>query len=71
MVANLAVVDYDTENLDTPILSVEEAVDRSSFFDVPPFLNPKPIGDFAKGMAEADHSILSYEVPFMNFYSTL
>ncbi|KAJ0021435.1 hypothetical protein Pint_31565 [Pistacia integerrima] len=30
--ANLAVVDYDMENLEPPILSVEEAVERSSFF---------------------------------------
>ncbi|KAF9596217.1 hypothetical protein IFM89_007899 [Coptis chinensis] len=59
MAANLAVVDYDTGNLEPPILSVEEAVERSSFFEVPPFLKAQPVGDFSKGMAEADHKILS------------
>ncbi|XP_057441558.1 abscisic-aldehyde oxidase-like isoform X2 [Lotus japonicus] len=59
MAANTAVVAYDVENLEPPILSVEDAVERSSFFEVPPFLNPKCIGDVSKGMAEADHKILS------------
>ena len=61
--ANSAVVNYDTENLDPPILTVEEAVKRSSFFEVPPFLYPEKVGDFSKGMAEADHKILCSEVP--------
>ncbi|KAL3518742.1 hypothetical protein ACH5RR_021331 [Cinchona calisaya] len=60
--ADSAVVSYDTENLDPPILTVEEAVERSSFFEVPPFLYPKQVGDFSKGMAEADHKILSAEI---------
>ncbi|XVF05023.1 hypothetical protein REPUB_Repub05bG0135500 [Reevesia pubescens] len=58
MAANLAVIDYDKENLE-PILSVEEAFERCSFFEVPPFLYPEQVGDFSKGMAEADHQILS------------
>ena len=62
MAANSAVVDYDFENLDPPILSVEDAVERSSFFEVPAFLYPKHVGDISKGMAEADHKILSAEV---------
>ncbi|XP_019052094.1 PREDICTED: indole-3-acetaldehyde oxidase-like isoform X2 [Nelumbo nucifera] len=62
MAANSAVIDYDTEDLGSPILSVEEAVERSSFFEVPPFINPKQIGDFSKGMMEADHKILSAQV---------
>lgn len=62
LAAKNAVVDYDTEGLDPPILTVEEAVERSSFYDVPPFLSPEMVGDFAKGMAEADHKILSAEV---------
>jgi len=62
MAANSAVVDYDNENLEPPILSVEDAVERSSFFEVPPFLYPKHVGDISKGMAEADHKILSAEV---------
>ena len=55
-------VDYDTQNLEPPILSVEEAVKKSSFFEVPPPLKPKQVGEFSKGMAEADHKILSAEV---------
>lgn len=62
MAANSTIVSYDTENLEPPILSVEDAVKRSSFFEVPPFLYPKHVGDIAKGMAEADHKILSAEV---------
>ncbi|MCD7452729.1 aryl-alcohol oxidase 2 [Datura stramonium] len=59
--ASMAIVEYDTENIDAPILTVEEAVQKSSFFQVPPFLYPKQVGDFSKGMAEADHKILSAE----------
>ncbi|OMO91111.1 Aldehyde oxidase/xanthine dehydrogenase, a/b hammerhead, partial [Corchorus capsularis] len=59
--ANLAVIDYDKDNLEPPILSIEEAVERSSFYTVPPFLYPEQVGDFSKGMAEADHKILSAE----------
>lgn len=58
----MAQVDYDTEGLDPPILTVEEAVEKSSFIDVPPYLKPQEVGDFSKGMAEADHQILSSEV---------
>lgn len=65
MAVKTALVDYDTEGLDPPILTVEEAVKQSSFFDVPPFLYPQKIGDFSKGMAEADHKILSAEVPLI------
>ena len=55
-------VDYDTQNREPPILLVEEAIRKSSFFEVPPPLKPKQVGDFSKGMAEADHKILSAEV---------
>jgi abscisic-aldehyde oxidase len=48
--------------LDTPILSIEEAVRRCSYFETPPFLLPQKIGDFSKGMAEADKKIYSAEV---------
>ncbi|KAE8674917.1 Indole-3-acetaldehyde oxidase [Hibiscus syriacus] len=41
--AALAVVEYDKENLEPPILSVEEAVERCSFYKVPPPLYPKQI----------------------------
>ncbi|KAJ1432173.1 Molybdopterin dehydrogenase, FAD-binding [Sesbania bispinosa] len=68
MAANSAIVDYDIENLEAPILSVEDAVKRSSFFEVPPFLRPKQVGDVSKGMAEADHKILSAEVKLGSQY---
>ncbi|KAJ1386403.1 Molybdopterin dehydrogenase, FAD-binding [Sesbania bispinosa] len=68
MAANSAIVDYDIENLEAPILSVEDAVKRSSFFEVPPFLCPKQVGDVSKGMAEADHKILSAEVKLGSQY---
>ncbi|KAJ0241639.1 Indole-3-acetaldehyde oxidase [Hirschfeldia incana] len=60
--ANLAVVDYKTEDLEPPILSVEEAVKRSSLFEILPFLYPKQVGDTSKGMSEADHRILSSQI---------
>jgi hypothetical protein len=68
MAANSSIVDYDIENLEPPILSVEDAVKRSSFFEVPPFLYPKHVGDISKGMAEADHKILSAEVHGILFF---
>ncbi|KAK7300354.1 hypothetical protein RJT34_11198 [Clitoria ternatea] len=68
MAANSAVVDYDTENLEPPILSVEDAVERSSFFEVPPILYPKHVGDISKGMAGADHKIISAEMKLGSQY---
>ncbi|PSS09429.1 Indole-3-acetaldehyde oxidase [Actinidia chinensis var. chinensis] len=68
LAAESALVDYDTENLEPPILTVEEAVERSSFFEVPPFLYPAQVGDFSKGMAEADHKILSAEIKLGSQY---
>ena len=62
MAAETAVIDYNTEDLEPPILTVEQAVERSSFFEVPSVLYPSQVGDFAKGMAEADHQIHSAEV---------
>ncbi|KAF2299856.1 hypothetical protein GH714_004853 [Hevea brasiliensis] len=59
--SSIAVVDYDLENLDRPILTVEQAIKRSSLFEVPSFIYPKQIGDVSKGMAEADHKIISAE----------
>ncbi|KAH9622657.1 hypothetical protein KSS87_022627 [Heliosperma pusillum] len=63
-----AVVEYDTDNLDPPILTVEDAVERSSFFDVPPFIYPKPVGEFAEGMEEAEQKILSTEIRLPSQY---
>ncbi|XP_022731818.1 indole-3-acetaldehyde oxidase-like [Durio zibethinus] len=68
LAANLAVIDYDKENLEPPILSVEEAVERCSFFEVPSFLCPEQVGDFSKGMAEADHQILSAKLKLGSQY---
>lgn len=62
--AKQAIVDYDMENLEPPILTVEDAIRRESYFQIPPPLNPKPVGDFSKGMAEADQTIQSGEVLF-------
>ncbi|VFR02987.1 unnamed protein product [Cuscuta campestris] len=66
--ANMAVVEYDTKNLDPPILTVEEAVKRSSFFEVPPMLFPIGVGDFSEGMAEAEHKILSAKISLGSQY---
>ncbi|KAJ7960370.1 putative Aldehyde oxidase [Quillaja saponaria] len=68
MAASSAVVDYNIENLESPILSVEEAVERSSLFEVPPFLYPKQVGDISKGMADADQKILSAEIKLGSQY---
>ena len=62
MTAELAAVEYDIEGLDAPILSVEEAVEKSSFFEHSPYYKLREVRDFSKGMAEADHKILSVEV---------
>ncbi|CAA2978249.1 indole-3-acetaldehyde oxidase-like [Olea europaea subsp. europaea] len=66
--AKMAMVDYDTKTIDPPILTIQEAVDRASFFDVPSFLYPEKVGDFLKGMAEADHKILSTEIKLNSQY---
>ncbi|KAF2299839.1 hypothetical protein GH714_004391 [Hevea brasiliensis] len=66
--AKLAVVDYDLENLESPILTVEEAVERSSLFEIPPVICPKQVGDFSKGIAEADHKILSAKIKLGSQY---
>ncbi|KAM7528391.1 hypothetical protein LguiB_031801 [Lonicera macranthoides] len=60
--AAMAIVNYDTKGLGPPILTVEEAFERSSFFEVPSYMYPAQVGDFSKGMSEADHKILSAEI---------
>ncbi|CAA7388130.1 unnamed protein product [Spirodela intermedia] len=45
-----------------PIMSVEEAVERNSLFDMPPFLQPASVGDFDQAMEEADRKILSAQI---------
>ncbi|MED6168315.1 aryl-alcohol oxidase 3 [Stylosanthes scabra] len=66
--ANSAIVDYDVENLEPPILTVEDAVRRSSLLEPPPFLRPKHVGDVSKGMAEADQKILSAKMNLPSQY---
>lgn len=56
------------ENLEPPILSVEEAVKQSSLFEIFPHWYPKQVGDITKGMDEADQKILSAEVISDHFY---
>ncbi|KAG6530873.1 hypothetical protein ZIOFF_004634 [Zingiber officinale] len=68
MAAKQANVHYSNEELEPPILSIEDAIARSSFFDVPPAMYPKQIGDLAKGMDEADHKILSAELKLGSQY---
>ncbi|TVU39658.1 hypothetical protein EJB05_13089 [Eragrostis curvula] len=68
MAAKQVVVEYDMADLNTPILTMEQAVQNNSYFDVPAVLYPKQIGDFSKGMAEADHKILSTEVKLASQY---
>ncbi|KAM7257130.1 hypothetical protein ACFE04_012871 [Oxalis oulophora] len=66
--ANHSVIDYGTENLEPPIISVEDAVQRKSFFEVLDFFYPKQVGDVVKGMAEADHKIISAEIKLKSQY---
>ncbi|GJM96865.1 hypothetical protein PR202_ga13737 [Eleusine coracana subsp. coracana] len=68
MAAKQAVIEYSTENLQPPILTIEDAIQQNSYFDIPPFLAPKPAGDFNQGMSEADHKILSAEVKLESQY---
>ena len=57
-------VHYNCEKLGPPILSVEDAVAKESYFQVPEWCSPMPVEDFAKGMSEADCRIESAEVTF-------
>ncbi|KAJ8760383.1 hypothetical protein K2173_015050 [Erythroxylum novogranatense] len=66
--SSLALVNYDLENLESPILTVEEAVKSSSFFEVPSFFQPRQVGDISKGMVEADHKIISAELKLGSQY---
>ncbi|KAG8098491.1 hypothetical protein GUJ93_ZPchr0013g34901 [Zizania palustris] len=68
MAAKQAVIEYSTENLQPPILTIEDAVQHNSYFQIPPFLTPKPVGDFNQGMSEADHKILDGEVNLESQY---
>ncbi|GJN23069.1 hypothetical protein PR202_gb10686 [Eleusine coracana subsp. coracana] len=65
MAAKQAVIEYSTEKLQPPILTIEDAIQQNSFFQTPPFAAPKPVGDYNQGMSEADHKILSAEVYYL------
>lgn len=66
--ARTALVEYDSSNIDSPILTVEEAVEQSSFIQIPPDYYPEQVGDFSKGMTEADHKIIAAELRFGSEY---
>ncbi|XP_062212643.1 indole-3-acetaldehyde oxidase [Phragmites australis] len=68
MAAKQAVIEYSTENLQPPILTIEDAIQHNSYFQIPPFVAPKPVGDYNQGMSEADHKILSAEVKLESQY---
>ncbi|KAJ3707268.1 hypothetical protein LUZ61_010973 [Rhynchospora tenuis] len=68
MAAKQAVVEYAMDNLEPPILSIEDAIERKSFVEIPAFLYPKQIGNFSAGMAQADHTIQSAEVKLGSQY---
>ncbi|CAL4944785.1 unnamed protein product [Urochloa decumbens] len=68
MAAKQAVVEYSTENLQPPILTIEDAIQRNSYIQIPPFLALKPVGNYNQGMSEADHKILSAEVKLESQY---
>ncbi|KAF8690688.1 hypothetical protein HU200_041063 [Digitaria exilis] len=68
MAAKQVIVEYDTEGLSPPILTVEQAVENSSYFSVPSEYYPNEVGDVSKGMAEADHKIPAAEVKFASEY---
>eukprot|EP00252_Welwitschia_mirabilis_P005228 TRINITY_DN1571_c0_g1_i1.p1 TRINITY_DN1571_c0_g1~~TRINITY_DN1571_c0_g1_i1.p1 ORF type:complete len:1281 (+),score=269.60 TRINITY_DN1571_c0_g1_i1:1241-5083(+) len=66
--ANKVKVHYDTETLGPPILTVDDAIAKESFHQVPGWCSPKPVGDFQKGMMDADHKIESAEVKIGSQY---
>ncbi|XP_006658471.1 putative aldehyde oxidase-like protein [Oryza brachyantha] len=68
MAAKQVVVEYSTDGLKAPILTVEQAVQNKSYIKVPPSMAPKQVGDFSIGMAEADHKILLEEVKLPSQY---
>ncbi|XP_078436113.1 aldehyde oxidase 1 [Wolffia australiana] len=61
--AQKAEIVYGGALVPPPIMSVEEAEERSSFFELPPFMKPPTeIGDFKEGVNAAEEKILSAEV---------
>ncbi|VAI23037.1 unnamed protein product [Triticum turgidum subsp. durum] len=68
MAAKQAVIEYSTENLQPPILTIEDAIRHNSYFQTSPYFAPRPVGDFEQGMSQADHKILSGEVKLESQY---
>ena len=56
----MVTVEYEVQEL--PILGIEDAVERDSFFVIQGFPSKKSVGDTEKGLLEADHRILNAEV---------
>ncbi|CAL5089863.1 unnamed protein product [Urochloa decumbens] len=68
LAAKQVIIEYDTKDLRPPILTVEQAVENSSYFSVPSEFYPKEVGDVSRGMAEADHKIQAAEVKLSSEY---
>ncbi|WVZ60834.1 hypothetical protein U9M48_010804 [Paspalum notatum var. saurae] len=68
MAAKQVVVEYSTENIQPPILTIQDAIQRKSYIPIPPFLAAKPVGDYNQGMSQADQKILSAEVKLESQY---
>ncbi|KAG2632971.1 hypothetical protein PVAP13_2NG134400 [Panicum virgatum] len=68
MAAKQVIIEYDTKDLSPPVLTVEQAVENSSYFSIPQEYSPKEVGDFSRGMAEADHKIPAAEVKLASEY---
>ncbi|KAL6893926.1 hypothetical protein ACP4OV_008024 [Aristida adscensionis] len=68
MAAKQAIVEYSKENLLPPILTIEDAIQHNSYFQIPAARTPKPVGDYNQGMSKADHRILSAEVNLESQY---
>eukprot|EP00250_Pteridium_aquilinum_P022285 c25340_g1_i2 orf=145-4443(+) len=53
-------VDYEVES--SPVLCIEDAVAKNSYFSIPPFAKKSSTGNVEQGFSEADHRILDAEV---------
>lgn len=57
-------VEYNTSSVGPPVLTVEDAVARGSTFPVHMYMAnaTKGVGDYAKGLSEADLVIENFQV---------
>ena len=51
---------------EVPILGIEDAVEKDSFFALPSFLTTASVGDIEKCFLEADHKVTNAEVNIHN-----